>query len=288
MAVRYQHDTNPFDEEGEVNPFSNPSRLPSLPPEPVGFNYGYGANHHDIPLGPATTGLSSQGLKKKENELLAKQAELDRREEQVKRKEEALARAGIHLEVRNWPPFAPIIHNDIANDIPIYLRKLMYMALASLLGLVLCLFWNVVSATAASISRKDVRISFLSIIYFILGVPGAYFLWYRPLYRAFRTESALKYGWFFLFYLLHIGFCIVAAIAPPIIIKGKSLTGILAAIDLLNKKTFLIGIFYLVGFGLYCLEIVLSLSVMQQVYMYFRGNGKAAEKRNTREAAIRI
>lgn len=69
----------------------------------------------------------------------------------------------------------------------------------------------------------------------------------------FRNESALKFGWFFLFYLvnrlyfimcissasknckksnhldffclqLHIGFCILAAVAPPIVFKGKSLT----------------------------------------------------------------
>jgi len=68
-----------------------------------------------------------------------------------------------------------------------------------------------------------------------------------------RTESALKFGWFFMLYLvnkwiillhklcfkkwkksntlhslfswqLHIGFCILAAVAPPIVFKGKSLT----------------------------------------------------------------
>jgi secretory carrier-associated membrane protein len=77
----------------------------------------------------------------------------------------------------------------------------------------------------------------LAIIYFISGVPGAYVLWYRPLYNAMRlglcnapvlcystlsptfatvslecilccfnvccrTESALKFGWFFLFYMV--------------------------------------------------------------------------------------
>lgn len=30
------------------------------------------------------------------------------------------------------------------------------------------------------------KIWFLAIIYFILGCPGAYYLWYRPLYRAMR------------------------------------------------------------------------------------------------------
>lgn len=67
----------------------------------------------------------------------------------------------------------------------------------------------------------------------------------------FRTDSALKFGWFFMLYMvcgynycftfyvcsfvslhfqlninvqIHIGFCIFAAIAPPIVFHGKSLT----------------------------------------------------------------
>ncbi|KAG5023293.1 hypothetical protein JHK85_019635 [Glycine max] len=325
MAGRY--DSNPFDEE-EVNPFSvspyfvaafcqscdfvnwdpsvrgkassqsnfsggafyttNPgsvpaatnSRLPPLKPEPVDYNYGFGATV-DIPLD------SSMDLKKKEKELQAKETELRKREQEVRRKEEAASRAGIVLEEKNWPPFFPIIHHDIANEIPIHLQKLQYVAFTTLLGLVLCLFWNVIAVTAAWIKGEGVKIWFLAIIYFIAGVPGAYVLWYRPLYRAFRNESALKFGWFFLFYLLHIGFCILAAVAPPIVFKGKSLTGILAAIDVLGDHA-LIGIFYFVGFGLFCIETLISIWVIQQVYMYFRGSGKAAEmKREAARGAMR-
>nr|ACU17661.1 unknown [Glycine max] len=307
MAGRY--DSNPFDEE-EVNPFSDPSvrgktssqsnfsggafyttnpgsvpaatnsRLPPLKPEPVDYNYGFGATV-DIPLD------SSMDLKKKEKELQAKETELRKREQEVRRKEEAASRAGIVLEEKNWPPFFPIIHHDIANEIPIHLQKLQYVAFTTLLGLVLCLFWNVIAVTAAWIKGEGVKIWFLAIIYFIAGVPGAYVLWYRPLYRAFRNESALKFGWFFLFYLLHIGFCILAAVAPPIVFKGKSLTGILAAIDVLGDHA-LIGIFYFVGFGLFCIETLISIWVIQQVYMYFRGSGKAAEmKREAARGAMR-
>ncbi|MED6212443.1 Secretory carrier-associated membrane protein 2 [Stylosanthes scabra] len=81
---------------------------------------------------------------------------------------------------------------------------------------------------------------------------------------------------------LHIGFCILAAVAPPIVFKGKSLTGILSAIDVLGDHA-LIGIFYFIGFGLFCIETLISIWVIQQVYMYFRGSGKAAEMK--REAA---
>ncbi|XP_042060062.1 secretory carrier-associated membrane protein 1-like isoform X2 [Salvia splendens] len=283
MAGRY--DENPFEEE-EVNPFADGgrgkasgqpkfsggsfytttgsvppavnSRLSPLPPEPADF-YNPTASV-DIPLDSATD------LKKKERELQAKESELKRREQEVRRKEEAASRAGIVLEEKNWPPFFPIIHHDIANEIPIHLQKLQYVAFTTLL---------------------DAKIWFLAIIYFISGVPGAYVLWYRPLYRAFRTESAMKFGWFFMLYMLHIGFCIFAAVAPPVVFRGKSLTGILPAIDLMGDHV-LVGIFYFIGFGLFCLESVLSIWVIQQVYMYFRGSGKAAEmKREAARGALR-
>ncbi|XWS18323.1 hypothetical protein CRYUN_Cryun32bG0034300 [Craigia yunnanensis] len=132
-------------------------------------------------------------------------------------------------------------------------------------GLVLCRLWNIIAVTTAWIKGEGVRIWFLAIIYFIAGAPGAYVLWYRPLYRAFRNESALTFGWFFLFYSLHIGFCIFAAVAPPIDFRGKSLTRILPAVDLVGDHA-------LVG----------------QVYMYFRGSGKAAEmKREAARGAMR-
>jgi hypothetical protein len=126
------------------------------------------------------------------------------------------------------------------------------------------------------------KIWFLAIIYFILGCPGAYFLWYRPLYRAMRNESALKFGWFFLFYLVHIAFCVYAAVSPSILFVGKSLTGIFPAISLIGSSV-IVGIFYFVGFGLFCLESLLSMWVIQRVYRYFRGSGKEAEMK--REAA---
>ncbi|XP_057738791.1 secretory carrier-associated membrane protein-like isoform X2 [Arachis stenosperma] len=286
MAGRY--DSNPFaEEETEVNPFSNPgsvapatnSRLKPLNPEPADYNY-FGATV-DIPLDASTD------LKKKEKELQAKEAELRRREQEVRRKEEAAARAGIVIEEKNWPPFFPIIHHDITNEIPVHLQRMQYVAFSSLLGLVACLSWNIIAVTAAWIKGEGVKIWFLSLIYFIAGVPGAYVLWYRPLYRAFRKDSALNFGWFFMFYIIHIGFCILAAVAPPIVFKGKSLTGILSAIDVIGDHT-LIGIFYFIGFGFFCLETLVSIWVLQQVYMYFRGSGQAAEmKREAARGAVR-
>lgn len=46
-----------------------------------------------------------------------------------------LIAAGIVLEDKNWPPFFPIIHHDIANEIPIHLQKLQYVAFSTYLGM---------------------------------------------------------------------------------------------------------------------------------------------------------
>ncbi|KAJ6402023.1 hypothetical protein OIU84_014155 [Salix udensis] len=281
MAGRY--DPNPFDEE-EVNPFFDPagvppasnSKLSPLPPEPAGF-YNYGTTV-DIPIDAAAD------LRKKEKEIQAREAELRRRE---KRREEAAARAGIVLEEKNWPPFFPIIHHDITNEIPVHLQKFQHVALTTFLGLTFCLFWNVIAVTTAWIKGEGVKIWFLAIIYFVSGVPGAYFLWYRPLYRLISCDIRYLIFVNLFFSQLHIGFCIFAAVAPPIIFKGNSLTGVLAAIDVAGNSV-LAGIFYFIGFGCFCLESLLSIWVIQQVYMYFRGSGKAAEmKREAARGALR-
>lgn len=273
---------NRFNDD-ELNPFSSPSSVPPvvssklspLPPERVEYDRG---TTIDIPL--------DSEFKKKEKELQAKEAELNKREQELKKREDTVARAGIVLEEKNWPPFFPLIHHDISHEIPIHLQKLQYIAFTTLLGLVVCLSWNIVAVTVAWIGGAGPTIWFLAVIYFISGVPTAFILWYRPLYRAMRTDSVLNFGWFFLSYMIHILFCVFASVAPPIIFKGKSLTGILPAVDVLSDNV-LVGIFYLIGFGLFVLESLLSIWVIQQVYMYFRGSGKeAAMKRDVAGRAM--
>ncbi|KAJ0813689.1 hypothetical protein HanPSC8_Chr17g0776401 [Helianthus annuus] len=249
MANR--HDPNPFDEE-EINPFANQGN---------GFgqsNYGGGAfympAHGSVP--PATSRLSplppepagydrGATIDIPLDDFRTKEKELKAKEAELKRREQELKRK----------------EDAIARCI------------------VVCLVWNLVAVTTAWIKGEGPTIWFLAVIYLISGVPGAYVMWYRPLYRAMRTDSALKFGWFFLAYMFHIAFCVFAAVAPPIIFKGKSLTGILPALDVLTSNAF-VGIFYFIGFAFFALESVMSIWVIQQVYMYFRGSGKAAEMKH--------
>ncbi|KAI3774189.1 hypothetical protein L1987_48734 [Smallanthus sonchifolius] len=99
-------------------------------------------------------------------------------------------------------------------------------------GIVVCLIWNLVAVTMAWIKGE--------------GIPGAYVLWYRPLYRAMRTNGALMFGFFFIAY----------------------------------------SCLYLIGFVLFALESVISLWVIQEVLRYFRSSGKVEEaKRDVRRSS---
>ena len=55
--------------------------------------------------------------------------------------------AGIVLEEKNWPPFFPIIHHDIANEIPIHLQRVQYVAFTTYLGMLakISISWLLVS-----------------------------------------------------------------------------------------------------------------------------------------------
>ncbi|CAK9153256.1 unnamed protein product [Ilex paraguariensis] len=183
----HRNDPNPFDEEEqEVNPFSNGSAAPgskSRFPKMVADTLGFGQKHDatvDIPLD------TMNDPKKKEKELAAWEADLKRREREIKRREDAVATAGVPSDDKNWPPFFPIIHHDIANEIPPNAQRLQYLAFASWLGIVLCLVFNIVAVIVCWIKGGGVKIFFLATIYALLGCPLSYFLWYRPLYRAMR------------------------------------------------------------------------------------------------------
>ena len=50
--------------------------------------------------------------------------------------------AGIVIEEKNWPPFFPLIHHDIPNEIHVHLQKLQYVAFTTYIGMSLLVVFN--------------------------------------------------------------------------------------------------------------------------------------------------
>lgn len=287
MAIT--EDENPFAHPDIVNPFAGAKspRREFINDAPFDFPTN---NNHSNDRGKIQSFESLDQkeirLNAKEKSLQRKEQELHAKEQELKKREDALRGAG---NTRNWPPFFPVIHYDVTNDIQPEAQKMIIISFISLLGMHLSLLWDFISVSVAwgtGATGAGISPWFLALVFFLVGVPGSYFLWYRPLYNATRTNSALKYGWFFLFYLLHIGFCCLVAVGPPFLFRGKSMTGILQVLDLISQGQHIASIMYAVGFLLFTSEALVSMWVLKDVYFHFRGHG-AAIARRTRENAQR-
>ena len=92
-------------------------------------------------------------------------------------------------QVNNWPfKFWAFAYHNIDAEIPPQHQK----AAACVLLLLRLLIFGVVheppSPSPVRLSPTAEVVSWLvAIIYFVVGVPGAYFIWYRRLYMAAKT-----------------------------------------------------------------------------------------------------
>ena len=218
-------------------------------------------------------------------ELDDRERVLDARERDLARREAELAASG-GPKRKNYPfpGFFVFTYHDINAEIPEEKRPAVRMAHYSFIVTFVALFWNFISATAAAFSFGAVSGWFMAVIYFGAGAPLAWYLWYRRVYSACKHDSALGFLWFFLVYLVHIGFLIYAFIGMDA--TEYSLTG-LGNWGKAAKQSTPIGFMYLAGMVLFGLDILVSINAIRMVYAAFRGAGhtfKEAQEQAKRDA----
>ncbi|XP_069807072.1 secretory carrier-associated membrane protein 3 [Dendropsophus ebraccatus] len=197
---------NPFDNLGVPPPYHEPSVQPAAPlpaatlqptvtpgakkqspTEPK--NYGsYGTQE--------STAAATADLLRRQEELNRKAEELDRRERELQN----AALSGSALRQNNWPPlpsFCPVrpcFYQDISVDIPQEFQKtvsiMYYLWLVSagtlLLNFLACLALFCVNGSEGSTFG-------MSILWAIIFTPCSFVCWYRPLYKAFRSDSSFNF-----------------------------------------------------------------------------------------------
>jgi len=210
---------------------------------------------------------------------------LDERERDLARREaELLASGGTKKKNYPFPGFFVFTYHSIDAEIPEEKRPAVRMAHYSFILTVVALFWNFISATAAAFAFGAVSGWFMSVIYLGAGAPLAWYLWYRRVYSACKHDSALGFMWFFLVYLVHIGFCIYAFIGMDA--TEYSLTG-LGNWGKAAKESAPIGFMYLAGMIVFGIDALVSINAIRMVYATFRGAGhtfKEAQEQAKRDA----
>jgi len=178
----------------------------------------YGADQPGAPkaFNPTPVPPSNGEATVRVRELDDRERVLDDRERELARREaELVANGGLKKKNYPFPGCFVFVYHSIQDDIPEDKKPAVKMAHYAFVITVTALCWNFLAATAAMFMFQSVMGWLMAAIYLGAGVPLAWILWYRRIYSACKHDSALGFLWFFIVFLVHIGFCICACCAFP-------------------------------------------------------------------------
>lgn len=216
-------------------------------------------------------------------------AQLDRREEAIFRREQSIKHREKGLIERekearleggpadNWPCAGyPIAYHSIPDEIPTLYqsqcRKMYNLTLATIVTLVwnwLCLmaFWTEDYLTGSG--------PFLwGTIFVLVGVPGAWKLWYRNIYFAFRDGRIKNWFCYFFWMTVHTGFSLSAAIGIP----GSYLVGFVHMIDAFSKSTSGLGMMAMICAFLWIVNAYCSVKWLRETWSIYQTSGKSSSE----------
>ncbi|XP_074773151.1 secretory carrier-associated membrane protein 2 isoform X2 [Athene noctua] len=262
-------DTNPFADPVDINPFQDPSVTQLTNTSQSGLDE---FNPFSESSQLAVAAAAQAGL-------LQQQAELERKAAELEKKERELQNNAATRQ-NNWPPLPkkcpikPCFYQDFSADIPAdYQRicKMLYYlwmlhSITLLLNLLACLAWFTVQ------TERGVDFG-LSILWFILFTPCAFLCWYRPIYKAFRSDSSFSFFVFFFIFFCQIAIYIIQAVGIP----GWGDSGWIAALSELHGNL-AVAVIMMVVAGFFTLCAVLSLFLLKQVHSLYRRTGASFQR----------
>eukprot|EP00798_Chlamydomonas_sp_ICE-L_P030872 gene30872-35916_t len=242
---------------------------PYVAPTATQQSSAFGGNYSGAPAGGH--------LSAREVELNRKEAALQQREIELRKIEKDLLATG-QLKKKNWPICLPMCYHNIKDEIPESSRRVVWEVYFAWYGLIVCLCWNLFGASIFLGSNESSKVAswFLAIIYTFAGIPLSWIFWYRRLYNGAKADSAFGYIGFFISFSVHLGFCIWAAIGPPISGQKWAFTGFIPALSAFDESTFA-GVIYLIGASFWAVEATYTLWCLKDVFLFFRSAGSGPQ-----------
>jgi len=182
------------------------------------------ASHPKKSLSSMEAGRGAGGgaeLSERERNLLEREAELRRREQKL-----GIVEKNIKALTPNWPfPWYAIEYHDIDAEIPaakVGMMKRLYVNFL-LTAAALTTNWIAMLGIWFSGDASGPSYTLWSTLY-LVGIPGAWKLWYRPIYFAYRDKTTLRYFCFLLSFAAHCFFVVIMALGLPNMAAGGLMT----------------------------------------------------------------
>ncbi|NP_001296838.1 secretory carrier-associated membrane protein 3 isoform 1 [Mus musculus] len=223
-------------------------------------------------------------------ELLKKQEELNRKAEELDRRERELqhvALGGAGTRQNNWPPlpsFCPVkpcFFQDISMEIPQEFQKtvstMYYLWMCSTLALLLNFFACLARFCVDTGSGSGFG---LSMLWLLLFTPCSFVCWYRPMYKAFRSDSSFNFFVFFFIFFVQDVFFVLQAIGIP----GWGFSGWVTALVVVGSKPAVAVLMLLVAL-LFTGIAVLGIVMLKRIHSLYRQTGASFQKAQQEFAA---
>ncbi|KAM8794323.1 secretory carrier-associated membrane protein 3 [Eudromia elegans] len=271
---------NPFEGPGPVPPYQPPPSAAPPPPRRPGpsepKNYGsYGTQ--------ASAAAATAELLRRQEELNRKAEELDRREREL----QSAALGTGAARPNNWPPLPalcpvkPCFYQDIPVEIPADFQRtvttMYYLWMASTMAL----FLNFLTSLAWFCVEPSSGSGFgLSILWALLYTPCSFVCWYRPMYKAFRSDSSFNFFVFFFVFFAQNVVYVLEAIGIP----NWGFSGWILSLIALRKNTAVAVLMILVA-SFFTAVAVLGIVMLKKIHSLYRRTGASFQKAQEEFAA---
>ncbi|XP_007906355.1 secretory carrier-associated membrane protein 2 [Callorhinchus milii] len=224
------------------------------------------------PSPQATASAAQLALLRQQEELEKKAAELDRKEQELNE--------NYNPKRNNWPPFPafcpikPCFYQDFSGEIPAGLQTVVKMLYYLWMFHSFTLFLNLLACLAEFIVKPEYGVDFgLAILWFLLFTPCAFICWYRPIYKAFRSDSSFNFFFFFFVFFCQIILYIIQTVGIP----KWGVSGWIAALSWISSNI-AVAVIMMVVAAFFTLCSVLSLVLLQRVHSIFRRTGASFQR----------
>ncbi|KFV45336.1 Secretory carrier-associated membrane protein 3, partial [Tyto alba] len=189
--------------------------------------------------------------------------------------------------LNNWPPlpsFCPVkpcFYQDIPVEIPADFQKtvstMYYLWMASTIAL----FLNFLSSLAWFCVEPSSGSGFgLSILWALLYTPCSFVCWYRPMYKAFRSDSSFNFFVFFFVFFAQNVMYVLQAIGIP----NWGFSGWILSLIALRKNTAVAVMMILVSL-FFTAVAVLGVIMLKKIHSLYRRTGASFQKAQEEFAA---
>ncbi|XP_017275455.1 secretory carrier-associated membrane protein 3 [Kryptolebias marmoratus] len=271
---------NPFDKPAgppppyeATSPPAPPAQTPqtpssrTTPTEPR--NYG---SYNSQPAVNATTA-----------ELLRRQEELERKAQDLERRERELQSHSLGpgaTRQNNWPPLpsfcpvGPCFYQDIGVEISQRFQRIVSIMYYFWLFCTGTLLFNLISSLAFFCVDTTTGSGFgLSILWAILFTPCSFVCWYRPVYKAFRSDSSFNFFLFFFIFFVQVGVFIIMTIGIP----GSGYSGWIVSLEALSKST-PVGVIMIINSIFFSAQTAMGVILLKKVHSMYRQTDASFQK----------